>query len=132
MISLSFPSKRKVLATVFTPQKWYSPAAHAGALARKISTEEFQRRDDLIFQLYKDCPYAVGDIVYPSTKKGYTDFGPCKVVGICKRLLDFSPDSKWPASDNPMIVTFYSVEDPSKHHVCTSNYMITKNTHLVC
>ncbi|CAB4240664.1 hypothetical protein UFOVP39_40 [uncultured Caudovirales phage] len=130
MIEQSFKSKRVLPVYVpFTVN--YSPNDYAQAHARDMSVVEYVRRDNMIKRLATECPFQAGDTAYPDQKKGYETYGAVIIVGICRTYKDFSNDSEWPKSDNPMIITFAPIKNRNEHVFCTTNYLVKKNPHLV-
>lgn len=131
MIQKSFQSKRPV--PVYQPPAhnygtpWYSPKEIALATARKITPAEYVRRDNIIKELYGKCTFDTGDIMFPDDPKGYAEYGPVLIIGVCQSYSDFAPGDKWPKNDNPMIVTFCPVSNKSQHVFCTVNYLTDKN-----
>lgn len=124
MIEATYASKR--VPTVYQPPAtapWYSPKEMAQATARGITPAEYCRRDAIIKQLYLECPYDTGDIVFPVDYKDFLKYGAVQIVGVCQAYSDFSFDTKWSPKDNPMIVTFVPVNDVKHTMFCTTNFL---------
>lgn len=136
MIEATYKSVRP--ATVYQPPAvyntpFYSPKELAQATARGITPAEYCRRDALIKQLFLDCPYDKGDIVFPASFKDFLKYGAVRIVGVCQTYSDFSFDTKWSPKDNPMIVTFAPTKDTEHIMLCTTNYLsITEPTEETC
>lgn len=126
MIEQTFASKRAV--TVYQPPAkttgpWFSPKELAQATSRGISAAEYVRRNDIIKQLYMECPYDEDQIVYPADYKDFLKYGPVTIIGVCDDYSKFSYDTKWSSNDNPMIVTFVPTKSPDQTMFCTVNYL---------
>jgi len=129
MISLTFPSKRPQPVPVLE-KTWYNSPQDLMSLG--ITSQEYSRRDSIIKNLCTEFGLAVGDTCYPTTKDGYKQYDGCLIQYICKSYKDFGKEP-WPKNDNPMIVTFSPIKDPSTTVFCTTNYLSKKNTHMnVC
>lgn len=101
------------------------------AKARGIEPAEFVRRNNIIKTLAEKVRFKPGDTCFPETKAGYTKYGACMIVGVCRGYKDFAFDAEWPENDFPMIVTFTPLNDRKSHIHCTWNYLVSKNPHLV-
>ena len=131
MITQTYLTKNP--AKVYQPyvhQPFYSEKEINGARARKITPAEFVRRDKIVRDLWIKTDVNIGDVCYPVAAKAYEESGACVVTGLCRSLSDFGPDDKWPKNDNPMIVSFHSVDKPDKVFVCTYDYLTKENRHL--
>lgn len=131
MLSETYPSKRTPIAVYQPPTPFFTQREVHGASARKITPQEFVRRNLVVENLYKTIPLKKGDTVYPIDAKEYEKVGACVVVGVCSSLFDFAPDSKWPKDDNPLLISFYPLSDEQNHFVCTTGYLSKENKHLV-
>lgn len=132
MITETYAGKTpQVYQLTHKPAPFFTDKEVKAAIARKISPQEFVRRDNIVRDLYAKTKLEAGDTAYPIHAKAYEESGACIIVGVCKSLHDFSADSKWPKNDNPMIVSFHSVGEPEKHFVCTYDYLSLENRHLI-
>lgn len=131
MIAETYTSKKVKIYQPYSVTPFFTDKEVKAAIARKITPAEFVRRDNIVRDLYFKTKLEAGDTAYPVHPKAYQESGACYVVGVCKSLHDFSPDSKWPKNDNPMIVSFHSMEDPSNTFVCTYDYLSAENLHLL-
>jgi hypothetical protein len=125
MIQETYASKRpaQVYQPLATTSPYFTTKEIAQATARSITPAEYVRRNDIIKQLYTECPYDKDDIVYPANYSDYQKYGPVKIVGVCDDYSQFSFDTKWSKNDNPMIVTFVLLNDPDRTMFCTTNYL---------
>ena len=114
MIEQSFPSKRPI-KTYYQNPTWHSARDTALAKARGISVEEFKRRDDIVKEAAKTVEVDLYGHGFPRNKKEYDSVGEVVVTGICKTYADFSRTEKWSDNDNPMIVSFYALNNKSKN-----------------
>jgi hypothetical protein len=129
MIEQTFESKRP--AKVYQPaamfggevMPWYSEREKYQAKMRGITPSEYIRREDIVKELFKTCPYGAGDIVYPTNEKDYKKYGAVKVLGICASYMMIDKDEVWPKNDNPMIITFQPVSNPKNTMFCTVNFL---------
>lgn len=131
MIEQTFASIRPKVRVFgsFTGNKWYSPADHQQASLRKITPEEYRRRDDLIRELTNGIKFQIGDTAYPSEEKGLEKYGQCIVTGITRSYKDFLPTEEWRKGDNPFVMAFRPEKDKSSTILCTANYLVkTKPT----
>ena len=137
MIINTYPSVRVVAAppvwkSTYTPvAKHFTSHEEHQALTRGITPAEFVRRNVIVKELSDSVRLKPGDTAFPSIKKGYTDWGQCLVVGICRSYKDFAFDAEWPENDSPMIVTFAPLNDRATHIHCTHHYLVAKNPFVV-
>lgn len=138
MIEKFYPSKRRTAPVLYMPQKpttyapKYSPDEIKQSLLRKITPEEYVRREQLINKLASECAVMTGDTAFPSVKNGYDEYGGVMVIGVARSYKDLGPDHVW-KNDNPMIVTFTPINNRSKHVFCTANYLVKKDPfEVVC
>lgn len=104
----------------------------ADSLVKKIPLIEWERRNEIIKKLSKDCSFIVGQILYPRNKEGLDLYGTCKVLGVCKTYHDFG-DMEWPSDDIPLIIHAESMTRKNAtgfvRFNCTPAYLTDKNTH---
>lgn len=81
---------------------------------------EVSRRDAVIKQLVKDFKHVVGDVLEPANPDDLKKWGKCLIIGICSEYIHLEKDHKWPANDNPMIITASS--DNGEIFYATTNY----------
>jgi hypothetical protein len=88
----------------------------------KITYEEFKRRDEIVQELFRMCPYIKGDRVVPKDAEKRRKYGIMTIQGMCRSLFDLEHDDiAWPPNDNPMIVT---CSTESGEMTCTTNFFI--------
>ena len=132
MISISYPKKRSKwqghpppVVTSVVPMHDAGLTTVAAIRASKlgISTEEWLRRDSLIKKLVLECPFRANDTFYPPNKKDFDYYGKCLVTGRVVAYNEIDHD-KWPASDNPLILTCQTLDNTKKDRIfnCTTNY----------
>lgn len=138
MITESFPSKRPKVVPTYYPQQqqgykppWYSPGDVAQSIQRKITTEEYIRRDKIVHELVNASNWFVGDTAFPSNKKDYEKYGVFLVEGIVSSYKDFATDHVWPPSDEPLILTIKNLHKPPTILFCSSSWIVKKNPHLM-
>ena len=92
----------------------------------KIDYMEFKRRDSVIQELHRMCPYVRGDRVVPKDTEKRRAYGVMTLVGICKDIFDLAHDDiAWPPNDNPMIVTCsYDDNGEVVEMLCTTNFFM--------
>lgn len=140
MIEATYPSIRKKHALFGTPfvmgtphkqapfpvvQYTAAPSTRTLNLMDKwaITYEEFKRRDEIIHELFRMCPYVKGDRVVPKDANKRKQYGILTIVGICRDLFDLEHDNvTWPLNDNPMIVTCTSEKEGDMW--CTTNFFM--------
>jgi hypothetical protein len=90
----------------------------------KITYDEYKRRDDIVQELFRMCPYVKGDRVVPKDPDKRKQYGTMILVGVCRNLIELAHDDlKWPPNDNPMIATC-STEKQNGEINCTTNFFI--------
>ena len=126
MIEQSFPSVRPKPAPIhgFSGGKWFSLQEHAQANLRKISVEEYRRRDDVIRELTNSIKLQIGDTAYPHDEKGLAKYGQCIVVGISRSYKEFLPTEEWRKGDNPYVMSFKPSSEKNSIIMCTANYLV--------
>lgn len=84
--------------------------------------QEARRRDNIIKQLVKDCPYQAGDIVGVNSDAGKSLYGnKIQVIRIAQNYVQLGA-KEWPEKgDNPLIV---SASNGKETFFCTTNYLI--------
>ncbi len=134
MIEETYESKRVkpvfVPAVIGGPKHFTAHEIHQ-AEARGITPEEYVRRNNIVKDQASKVWLRPGDTAYPESKAGYTKYGACLVIGICRSYKDFAFTDEWPKSDCPFIVTFAPLNDRTTHIHCTYHYLVAKNPHLV-
>jgi len=138
MIEQTYKSKR---VKVYQPPKtYYGSQNNVGTIARdtyqstqrKITVDEYRRREKIVQELFQKCPYKAGDIVYPKKASEYEFFGPVKVLNIVDEYWRMGKDEEWPKTDYPLIVSFVPVTGESKDVTnCTVNFLTVNNEHMV-
>ena len=97
----------------------------AQAARLKISLEEYHKRDKVVKEAFKNCPFREGEVLEPRTEVNMKEYGPCRIVGVAKDYFEYGGvDSDW---DNiPRILTFEPVnpskEQENKHYHGTINW----------
>ena len=121
MIEYSLPSRRQPpVKTGFVP----APALVSPTAQTIIG--EAKRRDDIIKQMFKNCPYKEGDIVKPYSAAGIKQYGDDVIVEkICDTYAKMGKSEEWPKDDCPMIVTAWSNKTSSRFF-CTVGYLEKK------
>lgn len=125
MIEYNLPSRRK------PPAKWsYTPQVHVPPKRESTGNltiiDEVKRRDAIVQELFRTCPYNVGDIVKPHSKEEEAKYGSNILVEfICNSYTQLGKNEKWPKSDSPMIVTAFS-QDKGERFYCTTGYLVKK------
>lgn len=135
MIELHFPIKKTAkvyqvpVKVPSTPLSIYTPMEIAQAQLKKISPEEWRKRNAIIVEEAHNFFAKVGDTVYPSEKTDYEKFGAFIVIGICHSYKDFG-DTEWPKSDNPLIVQIRQIDGKKTVLNATPSWLIKRNVHL--
>lgn len=96
-----------------------------------ITADEFLRRDRIVRQLFLDCPFHSGEELVPKKPEDFERYGKLTVQGIMKTYHDFHKDEKWPADDEPYILTTYS-EKLKMVVFCTSGFLMRANNGGTC
>ena len=105
MIILQITEREK---TVVYPVIQHSPFQTTHQAATTEAAEKFkeaQRRQQIITALVKNFNYKEGQEAWPATEAHVSKWGKCTIIGICSQYIHLEKDIKWPANDNPMIVT---------------------------
>lgn len=106
----------------------YNPSAIIAIKAKghDINVNEWYRRDAIIRELYKNCPYAIGDVCIPVDPKGIVKYGEVKVQEIMKSYMEVQKGDEWPKNDNPFVVTAVPLNKETHGtsiFLCTTNYL---------
>lgn len=132
MIEQTFASKRETITLEeMKVLPWYPSKPHniqQLADAKKISVEEYMRRDKIVQELYATVRLKAGDTAFPLPVAGYTKYGAVIIIGVCKTYKDFGEDGHW-NDDNPMIITFSPIKKRDTHIFCTADYLVHRNPH---
>jgi len=102
--------------TTYTPTV-YQPTTPAANLA---IFNEVTRRDKIVKELFKGFKHVKGDKVNPSNAEDVEKFGKCTIISVVDSYIQLEKDFKWPANDNPMIVTASSTD--GEIFYATTNY----------
>jgi len=95
----------------------FSPWQYQQAQRKKISVEEFVRRNNIVLQEAGKCNFATGQVVYPCFLDKYEDYGACKILGIANSYADMNEAAdSWPSTDLPMVVHAVPLK-PGKHPI---------------
>ena len=81
---------------------------------------EAKRRNNIIKQLVKEFKYKSGDVVECKNPADQTRWGQCTIISVLDDYQHMEKDHKWPANDNPMIVTASS--NVGEIFYATTNY----------
>lgn len=84
------------------------------------------RRNTIVEQLFKDCPYKAGDTVVCADARSANAYGDSlQVHSVCSNYAQMGKDEVWPKNDNPFIVLAWS-EKRAEHVACTTNFLKPK------
>lgn len=98
------------------------PLAQPAAVVHTLM-HEAARRDKIVQDLYKLCPYMEGDVCQPTEPEWVERYGSnITVEKICTRYSHMGPSEKWPDDDNPLTVQAWS-NDKSERFFCTTNFL---------
>jgi hypothetical protein len=114
MLSIKLPNKAKQVQPTHTV---FITGKESGGVVLSL-IQESKRRDNIIREKARLCPYKVGDNVIPKDAVLKEKYGTMYVAGICKSYAEYGKDTKWPEHDNPLIVTATS-EDGLKSMFCS-------------
>lgn len=133
MIEQTYPSKRTKSVGFLTNTKnsFFSPVEAIQARIRKITVEEYVRRDKIIRNEWNACPFKIGDTVYPKSQKDYIDYGPVEITAMLQSYKDTSIEDEWPKNDNPFILTIKPLKGDQSLVFCTANWVVKTNPHLL-
>ncbi len=81
---------------------------------------EAKRRNNIIKQLVKEFKYKSGDVVECKNPADQAKWGSCTIISVLDDYQHMEKDHKWPANDNPMIVTASS--NVGEIFYATTNY----------
>lgn len=81
---------------------------------------DIQRKNKIIQDLVKEFKYKVGDRVEPREERDKEKWGECTIISVVSQYIHLEKDFKWPANDNPMIVT--ACTDTGEIFYATTNY----------
>src|SRR5687768_632125 len=75
------------------------------ATKMKISLDEYARRDKMVRDAFKACPFSVNEVVIPRTEENNRLYGECRIIGITHNYFEYGGlDDEW--DDIPRILTF--------------------------
>lgn len=90
-----------------------------------LLVDEFKRRDSIIKDLVKTCPYRVGDVVQPASKHGSDKYGTNNTVTrMVTAYSQMGGTEEWPENNNPLIVE--ARDEDGVLFWCTTNYLKVK------
>ena len=106
---------------MYTPTV-YSPAAPVNQpyVTNLAIYNEAKRRNSIIKDLVKEFKHKKGDKLECVNDQDITRWGECTLISIVDDYQHMEKDHKWPANDNPMIVTASSAE--GEIFFATTNY----------
>jgi len=81
---------------------------------------EAKRRNKIIKDLVREFKYKSGDVVECKNPADQTRWGQCTIISVLDDYQHMEKDHKWPANDNPMIVTASS--NVGEIFYATTNY----------
>ncbi len=132
MIEKSFPSlKPKVVPKIYEVKKFLTPVEKSNALSRKISDEEWSRRDEIVRTLWRTHLFNVGDTVYPTSESAYKKYGAFMVKGMVSSYRDLPITEKWPDDDEPFVLQIMCIKERTTILNCTVGYVSKQNLHEV-
>ena len=107
--------------------KGFTPLSVAATRAAKIgiSTNEWQRRDEIVRRISDKCELIFMDQFYPSTKAFYEQYGKCAFLSK-PGSYEYVDKEDWPESDDPMIFTVRPLapKDGNQGHIfCNLAFM---------
>ncbi len=85
--------------------------------------KEARRRDNLVRDLWRACPYSTGDKVVPVDGAALRKYGDdITVLHISKSYAELGKNEEWPDDDCPLIVYAQS-HKKNQYFFCTTNYL---------
>lgn len=81
---------------------------------------EAKRRNNIIKELVKSFIYKKGDVVECANPRDTEKWGQCTILNVLDDYQHMEKDHKWPANDNPMIVT--AAAENGEIFFATTNY----------
>lgn len=97
----------------------------AQAAMKKITPEEWQRRDNIIRVEANSVTYTKNASVYPHTWANFVKYGQCKIIGITDTYKDFT-ELEWPANDVPYVIVARSFVKDMGTLTTTAGFFTTK------
>ena len=132
MLEQYYPSNRP--KPVSAPITIYTaPSSDLERLAKRFNCTiaEYQRRDSIVRELFKQCKYSAGSRVVLTDKTiPYTETGDITVRHIVQTYAGMGNEEEWPPTNNPFLVTLSYSADSSKVIRCTTNYVELEPTYL--
>lgn len=111
MLVINIPNRKKP-----TP-----PISYSYTPATPTLFTELNKRQRIVADQYKACPYAVGDKCVGVAATDKDTYGEVEVTHICRTYAELGKDYEWPANDNPLIVTAYSPK--AGLFFCSTNFL---------
>lgn len=126
MIVQSFPTKTPVKQHNVVTYPDNSVYANAGK--RKITVDEWHRRNKIVKELFAECDVKQGLSYLPKAQSAIHQYGVCKVEKLFRNYWDFPIHEEWPKDDHPYIITV-SPERGTKNGgliLCTNKWLDPK------
>lgn len=117
--SLPPPSPPPVLgmnSPTVTPVTMYAKANACG-----LTLEEYERRDRIVREAERTCPYKVGDTIFSSYPQIHQAHGGFIILGIAKTYEDVKHDT-WNNNKAPQILTLRALKSQSKFTSTTEDF----------
>lgn len=142
MISVIYPNKYDNGVKRYVPPITYIPntpkvttypypstqLSQAAIRAAKINitTIEWQRRDEIVRAMARQCNLNFMDTFYPPTLDDYIKYGKCVYLGKAQAYAEIDTDD-WPKTDSPLIFSAQSLnDDGEKSNFCCNLAFIQK------
>ena len=117
MIVIKISDRIKPVPITYTAPPFQNPPL---VCANKKLWEEIQRKDKIVRELAKEFKYKPGDQIYPKNEADQKSYGTCTVMSVVDQYIYLEKDFKWPANDNPMIVT--AASETGEMFYATTNF----------
>jgi hypothetical protein len=113
MLRIYMPSLRKEPPTVVHPP-WnqraltHTPSVTPPVEKPRVAPLQFEaiKRDKIIRDAAKACPYTVGDtcVQAQGSAEDIAKRGDCTIIKICQNYTQYGAETEWPAHNRPLIV----------------------------
>lgn len=99
-----------------TPITMYAKANACG-----LTLEEYERRDRIVREAERACPYKVGDTIFSSYPQIHQAHGGFIILGIAKTYEDVKHDT-WSNNKAPQILTLRALKSQTKFTSTTEDF----------
>ncbi len=79
----------------------------------KITLDEYRRRDNMVREAAKNCPFKAGDVLAPRMEESHRRYGMCRILHVVDSYYEYSSDSAW---DNVVRIVGWECDKPTDEY----------------